>query len=171
MPRAQASGDGPQVGPDTRQALTPAGGPAYRAGSLGTEKTMNRARSIAFGLALAALLLGCEEGTPGPMEIYDINPRRGTSAGEQAVQIIGANFRPDLGYMVYFGSERAQHVTILDGNTLLVATPAHDVGEVDVVIAADDGPAYRIVHGFAFDEGAGGTYEDLGETGSTGERF
>lgn len=132
---------------------------------------MNRARSIGFALALGGALVACEEGATGPMEIYDINPRRGTSAGEQAVQIIGANFRPDLGYMVYFGSERAQQVTILDGNTLLVATPAHDVGEVDVVIASDDGPAFRILHGFSFDEGAGGTYEDLGETGSSGERF
>jgi hypothetical protein len=132
---------------------------------------MNRARSIAFGLALGGMLLGCEGEPTGPMEIYDINPRRGTSAGEQAVQIVGANFRPDLGYMVYFGSERAGQVTILDPHTLLVATPAHDVGTVDVVVAADDGPAYRIVGGFSFDEGAGGTYEDLGETGSSGERF
>jgi hypothetical protein len=133
--------------------------------------TMTRSRSIAFVLALGAALVACDEGARGPMEIYDINPRRGSSAGEQAVQITGANFRPDLGYMVYFGSERAQQVTILDSNTLLVATPAHDVGNVDVVVAADDGPAYRIVGGFAYDEGGAGTYEHLGETGSSGERF
>lgn len=132
---------------------------------------MTRVAPVAGALSLALALCACDEGATGPMEIYDINPRRGSSAGEQAVQITGANFRPDLGYMVYFGSERAQQVTILDGNTLLVATPAHDTGEVDVVVAADDGPAYRIVHGFSYDEGGAGTYEHLGETGSSGERF
>ena len=132
---------------------------------------MTRARSMWVALALTSALLGCEEGATGPMEIYDINPRRGSSGGEQAVQITGANFRPDLGYNVYFGAERAEQVTILDSHTLLVATPAHDLGAVDVVVAADDGPAYRIVGGFNYDEAGGGTYEHLGETGSTGERF
>lgn len=132
--------------------------------------TRVRLPSIALALALTSPLLGCEEAT-GPMEIYDINPRRGSSGGEQAVQITGANFRPDLGYAVYFGTERAGQVTILDAHTLLVRTPAHDVGAISVVVAADDGPAYRIVDGFTFDEGGGGTYETLGESGSGGERF
>ena len=134
---------------------------------------MTRARlaSIPLVLALAWPLPACEEDVSGPMEIYDINPRRGSSGGEQAVQITGANFRPDLGYMVYFGAERAAQVTILDSHTLLVGSPAHDVGSVDVVVAADDGPAYRIVGGFEYDEGGGGTYEHMGETSSTGERF
>ena len=74
---------------------------------------MTRASFLCVALALTSLSLGCEEGATGPMEIYDLNPRRGSIGGEQAVQITGANFRPDLGYMVYFGTEMTQQEAAL----------------------------------------------------------
>jgi hypothetical protein len=105
------------------------------------------------------------------MAVYDLNPRAGSIAGEQPITILGTGFRNDVGYTVYFGSERATAVTIMDGNTLLVVTPAHDAGSVNVVVAADDGPAFRVLDGFSFSDTSGNVYEHMGESGSSGERF
>jgi hypothetical protein len=114
--------------------------------------------------------VACESG--GDLAIYNIEPRAGATTGEQPVRITGANFRHDIGYTVYFGAVRSPQVTILDDTTLLVVTPPHDPGTVDVVVAADDGPAFRIVGGFAFREQAGGVMERVGDVAPQGhERF
>lgn len=112
--------------------------------------------SLVSTLVLAASLLGCGAQASGPMAVYDIEPRAGSAAGEQAVRITGHNFRQDIGYTVYFGASRAGRVTIMDTDTLLVATPQHDPGRVDIVVAADDGPAFKVVSGFEFQTAGGG---------------
>ena len=91
-----------------------------------------------LGLALVGLgACGGSEG--GDLEVTNINPRAGATSGEQAVQILGNNFRQDIGYTVYFGTKRSERATILDEHTLVVATPMmDDPGAVDVVIAAED---------------------------------
>ncbi|MDQ3034125.1 MAG: IPT/TIG domain-containing protein [Myxococcota bacterium] len=114
-------------------------------------------------------LAGCEEGEGGELAVLNLEPRAGASQGEQPVRISGSNFRQDIGYTVYFGATRATQVTIMDDNTLLVATPSHDPGAVDVVIAADDGPAYRIVNGFTYNDQGGNVMEQVGEGGGTAE--
>lgn len=130
-------------------------------------------RMIPALLVLASpILASCGDPASEPMAVFDLNPRAGSIAGEQPVQVIGTGFRNDVGYTVYFGSERATSVTIIDPNTLLVVTPAHDAGRVNVVVAADDGPAYRIVEGFEFADTSGNVYEHMGEGGGGGgERF
>jgi hypothetical protein len=115
-----------------------------------------------FGLGLA----GCESGAGGELAVLNLEPRTGITQGSQAVRITGSNFRQDIGYTVYFGANRASQVTIMDDSTLLVATPSHDPGPVDVVIASDDGPAYRIVDGFTY--AAAGAAPAAGEAA---ERF
>lgn len=128
-------------------------------------------RGLGFVWALA-LLCSCGGGEPGDMAVFDIQPRVGSPSGEQSIQILGANFRQDIGYSVYFGSQRAGGVTILDTGTLLVSTPAHDQGAVDVVIAADDGPAFRIVSGFEYVNPAEvGTHEGPTGGGTGEERY
>lgn len=129
--------------------------------------------SLSALLVPASLLLAsCGDPANEPMAVYDLNPRAGSIGGEQPVQIIGTGFRSDVGYTVYFGSERATAVTIFDANTLLVVTPPHDAGRVNVVVAADDGPAYRVVEGFEFADTSGNVYEHMGESGASGgERF
>jgi hypothetical protein len=121
------------------------------------------------GVLTGALLSGCEGGGGGELAVYDLEPRAGATAGEQPVRITGANFRQDIGYAVYFGAIRAPQVVILDDTTLLVATPQHDPGAFDVVIAADDGPAYRIVNGFQFTEQGGNVMEHIDSTSGQGE--
>lgn len=114
-------------------------------------------------------LAGCEGGEGGELAVLNLEPRAGASQGEQPVRISGANFRQDIGYTVYFGATRATQVTIMDDTTLIVATPSHDPGAVDVVIAADDGPAYRIVNGFTYNDQGGNVMEQVGEGGAAAE--
>lgn len=118
---------------------------------------MHRSKLATYGLSLALLVtalaaLGCgEEG--GDMAITDVDPRTGTLAGEQPIRILGAHFRPDIGYRVYFGNKRATSVTVLDENTLLATTPQRDEeGPVDITVLADNGPAFKVSGGFAYQE-------------------
>lgn len=123
---------------------------------------MNRA-PVAFGIALALVFAatGCDE---GETSIRQIDPRAGATQGNQSVKIHGKNFRTDIGYTVYFGNQRANKVTILDESTLLVSTPEmSDPGAVDLIIAADDGPAWKVHEGFRYEDMAGSVVEKLGE--------
>lgn len=133
-------------------------------------RTTRSMLSLAALLMLSLPLAACEE-EGGPMAIYDITPRTGVTAGEQRVQITGANFRQDIGYAVYFGAQRATSVTIMDTNTLFVGTPQHDVGRVDVVVAADDGPAFRIHEAFDFNDTGGTVGEHTGSGAGGAERY
>ncbi|MFK7990055.1 MAG: IPT/TIG domain-containing protein [Sandaracinaceae bacterium] len=141
------------------------------------KRTLKTAR--VFGLCLAALVFsagayacGGEEG--GELRITNLDPRAGATAGEQAVKISGANFRRDISYTVYFGTKRSERTTILDENTLLVATPgADDPGAVDVIVQADNGAAFRIAEGFQYEEMGGNIMENVGSatSGQGTERF
>jgi len=132
--------------------------------------TRSALRVVSLVCVVSAPLIGCEEGG-GPMDVYNIEPRHGQTAGEQAVRITGANFRQDIGYAVYFGSERATQVTIMDTSTLLVATPQHDLGTVDVVVASEAGPAFRIHDAFAFDDTGGTEADHHGSSQGGAERY
>jgi len=107
-------------------------------------------------------LLGCSKGTDA-MQVEDINPRVGHTLGGQTVRVLGKNFRPNLGYTVYFGSKKAGTVSIMNNETLMVTTPNHDRPEqVDILVRADDGQAFRIKKGFRFEDMRGNVMEQLG---------
>jgi hypothetical protein len=114
-----------------------------------------RALSILSTLALFAILTaGCGE-SGGDMAVLNLEPRAGTMAGEQPVKIIGKNFRTDIGYTVYFGTQRATSVTILSDSEILVTTPMVDEPEtVDVFLTADNGPAFKLAQAFSFQQGS-----------------
>lgn len=132
--------------------------------------TRTALRTLSLLALVTVPLVGCgEEG--GPMDVYNLEPRHGMTSGEQAVRITGANFRQDIGYTVYFGSERATQVTIMDTSTLLVATPQHDLGTVDVVVASEAGPAFRIHDAFAFDDTGGTVGQHSGSSAGGAERY
>jgi hypothetical protein len=142
--------------------LTLAARLAYRERSKGSD-AMTRAPA-AFTIALALLLaaMGCDG--EGETAITDIDPQAGATQGNQSVRIHGKNFRTDIGYTVYFGNARAKQVTILDESTLLVSSPeSREPGTVDVVITADDGPAWKVREGFRYEDMAGSVVEKLGE--------
>lgn len=122
--------------------------------------------------AIGAIACGGQEG--GDLQITNIQPRAGATAGEQSVKISGNHFRRDISYTIYFGNKRAQRSTILDDHTLLVATPgADEAGPVDVIVAADNGPAFRIREGFQYEEMGGNVMENVGSatSGQGEERF
>ena len=140
-------------------------------------RTLRAARIGGVVLAISVFAFGVvacggEEG--GELAITNIDPRAGATAGEQTVKISGNHFRRDISYTVYFGNKRAQRSTIMDDHTLLVATPgADEAGAVDVIVAADNGPAYRIVDGIQYEEMGGNVMENVGSatSGQGEERF
>jgi hypothetical protein len=121
--------------------------------------------AVAFTCVLAALAaLSCKSG--GDVTILDIDPKVGHTQGDQYVKIVGQNFRQDIGYTVYFGTKKSAQVTIVDPETLLATTPSGSkVGQVDVMIRADDGNAFRIPGGFKFEDMGGSVVEGLGSGG------
>ena len=76
---------------------------------------------------------------PGPT-ITSVDPNQGHTAGGEQVTISGANF--DAGVRVYFGTEPA--LVVEEGpERLLVTTPAHDPGPVDIRVVNPDGTEAR----------------------------
>ena len=128
---------------------------------------------VLCGVTVAIGMVACgAEG--GELEILNIDPRAGATVGEQPVKISGNNFRPDISYTVYFGTRASQRSTLLDDHTLLVATPTvEESGTVDVIVAADNGPAFRIREGFRYEDMGGNIMENVGSStsGQGEERF
>lgn len=134
----------------------------------------NTLKTVALA-AIATVAVACGGESGGELQVTNVNPRAGATAGEQPVRIIGNGFRQDIGYTVYFGNRRSQRATILDEHTLVVSTPRMDAtGAVDIVVAADNGPAFRVREGFRFEDMGGNVMERVGNTSSSGageERF
>jgi len=118
---------------------------------------------VRLGLFAALLLISaCESG--GEMAILDLEPQVGHTQGDQYVKILGANFRQDIGYTVYFGTKKSKQVTIINPETLLVTTPSRmAAGKVDIMVRADDGNAWKIPQVFEFQDMGGSIVEGLGE--------
>ncbi len=120
-----------------------------------------------FALRLAPWLLllslaGCEDG--GQMTVTGIDPKAGHIAGDQNVQILGKNFRSEIGYSVYFGNAKASSVTIRGTDALVVRTPEHEAGVVDVTVRADDGNAFKLKQAYTYEDMGGSVVEGLGES-------
>jgi len=119
--------------------------------------------ALTLVLALPLVLSACDK--KGEIQIQDIDPQAGALQGNQPVKIHGANFRTDIGYTVYFGKRKSEQVTILDDSTLLVQSPgADDPGKVDLIIVADNGPAWKVPDGFRYEDMSGNVMEQVGET-------
>jgi hypothetical protein len=105
---------------------------------------------VAASVLASVFVAACgDEG--GEIAILDVEPRQGGLIGDQPVQIKGVNFRPDIGYRVYFGNRKATSVTVINPETLLVVTPERqETGPVDITVLADNGPAFSVSGGFAY---------------------
>ena len=119
-------------------------------------------------LLVALSLLGCEGSKE--MQVKGVNPKTGHVAGDQTVQILGNNFRTDIGYTVYFGDAKAKSVTIHSTESLIVTTPSGHPGPVDVTVRADDGNAFKIKQAFRYEDMGGSVVEGLGKTGQTKQK-
>ena len=92
---------------------------------MGRQNWMRKAL-LTCGLALA---LGACEGGEEEVAILNVDPQVGHTQGEQQVKIVGKNFRQDIGYTVYFGTQKAGSVTIMNPETLVATTPSRDEAE------------------------------------------
>ncbi len=129
----------------------------------GTSKDGLRRMVVAL-MATVGLVLGACDKEGGELTIQKLEPAVGPTTGEQPVKILGSGFRTDIGYTVYFGPRKAPQVVIADSGTMIAVTPsAPKPGKVDLVIIADDGPAWKVYEAYEYQEPAGNIVEQLGE--------
>lgn len=118
--------------------------------------------TLLLGAAAALGTVACGDDN-GELQILRIDPQAGAIQGQQRVTIQGRNFRPDIGYTVYFGAQRGTKVSLIDPNTLQVETPSVPAPvNVDIVVRADDGPAFRIAEGYHYVDQSGNVMEQVG---------
>lgn len=127
-------------------------------------------RKLVLIMPLAAALswLGCEGSKE--MKVTGISPKAGHIAGDQTVEIQGENFRTDIGYTVYFGTEKAKALTIRSTESLAVTSPSGEPGPVDVTIRADDGTAFKLKQAFRYEDMGGSVVEGLGKSGEAKQK-
>jgi hypothetical protein len=129
---------------------------------------VSKMSTLALLLAAALPFAGCEGGKE--MKVKGLNPQAGHIAGDQTVEILGENFRTDIGYTVYFGQAKAKNVTIRSKESIAVTTPSGASGPVDVTVRADDGNAFLIKQGFRYEDMGGSVVEGLGKTTETKQK-
>lgn len=125
---------------------------------------MKRRKLVLIMPLVAALSwLGCEGSKE--MKVTGISPKAGHIAGDQTIEIQGENFRTDIGYTVYFGTQKAKALTIRSTESLAVTSPSGEPGPVDVTIRADDGNAFKLKQAFRYEDMGGSVVEGLGKSG------
>ena len=84
--------------------------------------------------------------------IHEITPNRGSTLGGTAVTVTGENF--ERGCQVWFGDTEATSVTYDGPTRLIVITPPHAKGSVDVMVRnpAPDNAEDSLENGFTFEE-------------------
>jgi len=70
------------------------------------------------------------------LEVFGLSPVRGSMAGNTYVEIRGRGFL-DSQMTVQFGGSNAKSIRVLDTQTIVVRTPRHDPGAVDVTVGRD----------------------------------
>ena len=122
-------------------------------------KTVTKYGVIA--VVLFALLVGasCNK----EFGIRDVSPAVGVLAGGEPVEILGSGFDPNLGFSVYFGTEKAENVVVSSSNKITVTTPSSaEAKSVDVRIATDNGQEFLLKDAFRYVEKSGMDIRDLG---------
>ena len=93
-----------------------------------------------------------QDSNPIVLSVASLDSSTGSARGGESVVIVGSGFFPDS--RVSFGGVDAPSVSVLDsdGTRLLVVTPAHGVGSVDVVVTKDGLPVGLMLVGRHFEE-------------------
>lgn len=77
-------------------------------------------------------------------------PSRGVTTGGTRVTLHGADFLP--GIVVDFGNNAAEVLNIsLDGTHVIVRTPAHESGQVNITIRNPDDTVTTLAGGFSYE--------------------
>lgn len=122
----------------------------------------------AFGLTVALFGGACDEGD-GAVRVLRLEPRAGHLTGEQPVKIGGKNFRTDIGYTVFFGTQAASRVMVQSTEQIVAIAPGvSEPGAVDVTIRGDDGTAIRIEGGYTYENMGGNVVQQLGDQQQNG---
>jgi heme/copper-type cytochrome/quinol oxidase subunit 2 len=77
------------------------------------------------------------QAAPSPPAITSFVPTNGPASGGTVVAITGTNFQN--GATVKFGATPAVSVTFNNANSLSVMSPAHDAGDVSIIVSNPDG--------------------------------
>lgn len=81
-------------------------------------------------------------------KITSVTPNTGSTRGGETVTIKGDNFK--TGLTVYFGDTKAQNAYVQDYKTIIVKTPQHQEGRVDVRVLNPDFSDAVMAGGFTF---------------------
>jgi len=123
-------------------------------------------KAISLILALC-LCICCKE----EFAIKGISPPTGALGGGEPIQILGSGFDANQGLAVYFGSIKANNVTVAGPKKLIVSSPASgDAKIVDIRISTDNGKEYRIPRAFRYVKKTTMDIRDLGARRSMREK-
>jgi len=111
-----------------------------------------RRLGVLAGLLTISALAACSDEAPSVRRVY---PNFSSLRGDEDVRIEGTGFRNDMGYTVYFGTQRASSVMVEGENALIATTPGVDAPrEVDVRIVADNGKTFLLKKAFRYVDGS-----------------
>ncbi len=85
------------------------------------------------------------------MSVTGISPNGGLSAGGETVAVTGSGFQANT--TVFFDSESAQGVTLVNSTQLSVVTPSHPTGFADINVSTPDGQFDALTGSFEFTSG------------------
>jgi len=85
---------------------------------------------------------------PSNPRLDDVTPDNGPASGGRQVVLDGDDFRE--GAIVFFGEIQAPHVEWVRDDRLLVETPAHPEGTVDVTVVNPDGESSTLTGAYTF---------------------
>ena len=94
---------------------------------------------------------------PPPIELLSIAPTSGTASGGDSVTLTGKKFDAAESPMVWFGSQPATSVVVVDDETITCVTPAEaemTIASISPTEGSDDGGTAVTITGTGFAEGA-----------------
>jgi IPT/TIG domain-containing protein len=87
----------------------------------------------------------------GSLSIGSLSPGSGSSGGQEMVAITGTGFSVTPPSSVTFGDVNAEVHSIPDQTTIIVKTPQHAAGKVDITVTNPDGTTTVLKEGYTFD--------------------
>ncbi|EMT39416.1 IPT/TIG domain/Fibronectin type III domain containing protein [Thermoanaerobacter thermohydrosulfuricus WC1] len=129
---------------DTITVITPAADPQKDLDRLADVTVFNIDDGGSYTLKEAFMYIATESNP----KITSITPNTGSTKGGETVTITGNDFRQ--GARVFFGDAEAYNVIVKSYNTIVVTTPGHAEGKVDVIVRNPDYANAVLPQGFTY---------------------